>query len=140
MLIASSMAALSFQKGLGAVHSLAHQLSTRSAILHVVANAILLPYVMEFNLPAIVDSYAEMASALGVGTSDMTKDEAADAAIDEVRSLKKELGMPAGLMAAGVEWECIPELAKDAMLDHCHRCNPRPCTEKNMRQLFEAAF
>ncbi|MCZ6677085.1 MAG: iron-containing alcohol dehydrogenase [Candidatus Poribacteria bacterium] len=140
MLIASSMAAFSFQKGLGAVHSLAHQLSPEANIPHGIANAILLPHVMTFNLPHAVDGYADIAAALGVDTSGMSKKEAAHAAIDEVNSLNKELGMPAGLGAAGLKRERIPKIAKDAMLDHCYKFNPRPCTEADMRRLYEAAF
>ena len=141
MLLAASMAAVSFQKGLGAVHSLAHQLSSKEAnIPHGVANAILLPHVMAFNLPYVVDRYAEAAVALGAGNSGMSKEEMADAAIAKVHSLNRELGMPAGLGDAGLKQEHIPKLAKDAMLDHCHKVNPRPCNEADMIQLYEASF
>ena len=140
MLIASAMAAFSFQKGLGAVHSLAHQLSPEADIPHGVANAILLPYVMAFNMSHAKEGYAHIAAALGVDTSGMSMAEAAGAAIDEVRALNKALGMPSGLGAAGLRRERIPKIAKDAMLDHCYKFNPRPCTEADMRQLYEAAF
>jgi alcohol dehydrogenase class IV len=140
MLIASAMAAFSFQKGLGAVHSLAHQLSPEANIPHGAANAILLPHVMAFNLPYALDGYADIAAALGVDTSGMSKEEAAHAAIDEARALNKALGMPPGLGAAGLKRERIPKIAKDAMLDHCYKFNPRPCTEADMRRLYEAAF
>ena len=141
MLLAASMAAVSFQKGLGAVHSLAHQLSSKEAnIPHGVANAILLPHVMAFNLPYVVDRYAEAAVALGAGNSGMSKEEMADAAIAKVHSLNRELGMPTGLGDAGLKQEHIPKLAKDAMLDHCHKVNPRPCNEADMIQLYEASF
>jgi 4-hydroxybutyrate dehydrogenase len=141
MLLAASMAAFSFQKGLGAVHSLAHQLSSKEAnIPHGVANAILLPHVMAFNLPYAVNRYAEVTAALGVGTSGMSKEEMAHAAIEKVHSLNRELGMPTGLGAAGLKQEHIPKLAKDAMLDHCYKFNPRPCSEADMQHLYEAAF
>ena len=139
MLIASTMGAFAFQKGLGAVHSLAHQLSTEDPIPHGVANALLLPPVMEFNLSYAVDGYADIAAALGVDTSDMTKQEAATAAIEEVKSLNSAVNMPKGLGEAGLDPQRIPKLAKDAMLDHCYKSNPRPCTEQDMRNLFEAA-
>ena len=48
--------------------------------------------------------------------------------------------MPKGLGIAGLKWERIPKVAKDAMLDHCYKFNPRPCTEADMQDLFEAAF
>ena len=140
MLIASAMAAFSFQKGLGAVHSLAHQLSTEANIPHGVANAILLPEVMVFNRSHAVDGYADIAAALGVDTAGMLTKEAADAAIAEIRSLNEEFSIPKGLGIAGLKWERIPKIAKDAMLDHCYKFNPRPCTEADMRDLFEAAF
>ena len=140
MLIASAMAAFSFQKGLGAVHSLAHQLSTEANIPHGIANAILLPEVMEFNLSHAVDGYADIAAALGVDTSGMSTGDAADAAIAEIRSLNEEFSIPKGLGIAGLKWERIPKIAKDAMLDHCYKFNPRPCTEADMQDLFEASF
>ena len=140
MLMASAMAAFSFQKGLGAVHSLAHQLSTEANIPHGIANAILLPEVMEFNMSQAVGGYADIAAALGVDTSDMSTEDAADAAIAEIRSLNEEFAIPKGLGIAGLKWERIPKIAKDAMLDHCHKSNPRPCSETDMQNLFEAAF
>ncbi len=140
MLMASAMAAFSFQKGLGAVHSLAHQLSTEADIPHGIANAILLPEVMAFNIPNVVDGYADIAAALGVDTSGMSTAVAADAAIAEIRSLNEEFAIPKGLGIAGLKWQRIPKIAKDAMLDHCHKFNPRPCTESDMQDLFEASF
>ena len=140
MLLASCMAAFSFQKGLGAVHSIAHQLSTDAPIPHGVANAILLPHVMEFNLPHVIEKYADVADALGVNLEGMSKDEAACAAIDEIRELNAELNMPTGLGEAGLDREKIPKLAADAMLDHCYKLNPRQCTEQDMLHLLEAAF
>ncbi len=140
MLLGACMAAFSFQKGLGAVHSLAHQLSTEAPIPHGMANAILLPHVMEFNLPHAIDGYAEIAKALGVNTTSMSPGEAACAAIDEIRELNAELEIPSGLQTAGLAHERIPKLAADAMLDHCYKFNPRSCTEEDMARLLEAAF
>ena len=140
MLLASCMGAFSFQKGLGAVHSIAHQLSTDAPIPHGVANAILLPPVMEFNLPHVIDKYADVAVALGVNVEGMSKGEAACAAIDEIQELNRELSIPTGLGEAGLHREKIPKLAADSMLDHCHKLNPRPCAEEDMLNLLEAAF
>lgn len=140
MLLGSCMAAFSFQKGLGAVHSLAHQLSTDAPIPHGVANAILLPPVMEFNFSHAREKYAEVARALGIDTSDMDIDEAGRAAIDKIKAYNIELNMPTGLGAAGLDRKKIPKLGADAMLDHCHKFNPRECTEADMVVLFEAAF
>ena len=140
MLLGSCMAAFSFQKGLGAVHSLAHQLSTDAPIPHGVANAILLPPVMEFNFAHATEKYAEIARALRIDTDGMDSSEAANAAIDKIRAFNAELNMPAGLGDAGLDQKKIPKLAADAMLDHCHKFNPRVCTEADMIALFEAAF
>ncbi|MDE0426329.1 MAG: iron-containing alcohol dehydrogenase [Candidatus Poribacteria bacterium] len=140
MLLGSCMAAFSFQKGLGAVHSLAHQLSTDAPIPHGVANAILLPPVMEFNFSHASEKYAEVARTLGIDTTDMDIDEAGNAAIDKIRAFNTELNMPAGLGAAGLDRGKIPKLAADAMLDHCHKFNPRACTETDMVALFQASF
>ena len=140
MLFGSCMAAFSFQKGLGAVHSLAHQLSTDAPIPHGVANAILLPPVMEFNFSHANEKYAEVARALGIDTRDMEIDEAGYAAIDKIRAFNAELNMPTGLGDAGLDEKKIPKLGADAMLDHCHKFNPRECTEEDMVALFETAF
>ncbi|MYB66665.1 iron-containing alcohol dehydrogenase [Candidatus Poribacteria bacterium] len=140
MLFASCMAAFAFQKGLGAVHSIAHQLSTEAPIPHGVANAILLPPVMTFNLPNVKEKYAVVADALGVNTEGMPQSDAAHAAIDEIRRLNRELNMPTGLGAAGLDREKIPKLAADAMLDHCHKFNPRPCSGQDMLNLLQEAF
>ncbi len=140
MLLAACMAAFAFQKGLGAVHSIAHQLSTEAPIPHGVANAILLPHVMTFNLPAVTSKYADIAAALGVNTAGMSAAEAARAAIDEIRELNVQLNMPAGLGAAGLAKARLPKIAADSMLDHCYKFNPRPCTEQDMHNLLVAAF
>jgi alcohol dehydrogenase class IV len=140
MLLGSCMAAFSFQKGLGAVHSLAHQLSTDAPIPHGVANAILLPPVMEFNFSHASEKYGEVARALGINTTGMDSNEAGRAAIDKIREFNTELNMPVGLGAAGLDRGKIPKLAADAMLDHCHKFNPRKCTEGDMLALFEASF
>ena len=140
MLLGSCMAAFSFQKGLGAVHSLAHQLSTDAPIPHGVANAILLPPVMEFNFSHATEKYAEIARTLGIDTSSIDNDEAGHAAIDKIRAFNRELNMPKGLGDAGLDRSKIPKLGADAMLDHCHKFNPRVCTEADMVALFEAAF
>ena len=140
MLLASCMGAFAFQKGLGAVHSIAHQLSTEAPIPHGVANAILLPPVMTFNLPYVFEKYAVVADALGVNIDGLTNSDAAHAAIDEIRRLNRELNIPTGLGAAGLDRENIPKLAADAMLDHCHKFNPRPCSEQDMLNLLQEAF
>ena len=70
----------------------------------------------------------------------MDSDEAGNAAIDKIREFNAELNMPTGLGAAGLDRKKIPKLGADAMLDHCHKFNPRRCTQEDMVALFEASF
>ena len=140
MLMASTMGALAFQKGLGAVHSLAHQLSTEADIPHGIANAIMMPPVMKFNLEYAKEGYADIAAALGVDTSGMSFDEAASAAIAAVCQLSQDVGIPKSLRKVGLQRDSLPHMAKNAMLDGCHKLNPRPCTEEDMLRLYEEAF
>jgi alcohol dehydrogenase class IV len=95
---------------------------------------------MEFNFSHASEKYAEIARALGIDTRDMDSDEAGHAAIDKIRAFNVELNIPTGLGAAGLDREKIPKLGADAMLDHCHKFNPRPCKEDDMVALFEASF
>ena len=110
--------------------------STDAPIPHGVANAILLPPVMEFNFSHATEKYAEIARALGIDTSGMDSSEAGHAAIDKIRAFNTELNMPTGLGDAGLDKKKIPKLGADAMLDHCHKFNPRVCTEEDMVALF----
>ena len=140
MLMASAMGALAFQKGLGAVHSLAHQLSTEADVPHGIANSIMLPHVMAFNVEHAKEEYADIASALGADISGLSMDEAAHAAIAQVRQLAQEIDMPPTLSAVGLKRETLQRMAENAMLDHCYKLNPRPCAEEDMLRLYEIAF
>jgi len=140
MAMASSMGALAFRKGLGAVHSLAHQLSTDADMPHGVANAIMMPYVLEVNAEAVASRYADGASARGANVWGMSPTEAARSAVESVRQLSRDTGLPQRLRDAGVRAEVIPVMAAKAMADHCHPFNPRDCTEEDMAALYRAAF
>ena len=140
MAMASTMGALAFSKGLGAVHSLAHQLSTEADMPHGVANAIMLPHVMEFNLEAAAQKYADIAQAMGVDIQGMTVVEAAKASAESVRQLSRDIDLPDRLSDAGVILENIPVMAANAMADHCHVLNARECTEENMTAIYKEAF
>jgi alcohol dehydrogenase len=140
MAMASTMGALAFSKGLGAVHSLAHQLSTEADMPHGVANAIMLPHVMEFNMEAAAQKYADIAQAMGVNIQGMSAMEAARAAAESVRQLSRDIGIPDRLSDAGVKMENIPIMAANAMADHCHLLNARECTEESMTAIYKAAF
>ena len=140
MAMASSMGALAFSKGLGAVHSLAHQLSTEAHIPHGVANAIMLPHVMEFNLEAATQEFADIAQAMGVDTGGISAIEAARASVEALRQLLRDVGLPERLRDAGMKAESIPVMAAKSMTDHCHLPNRRACTEEDMVALYKAAF
>jgi alcohol dehydrogenase class IV len=131
MAVASMTGALAFQKGLGAVHSLAHQLSTDADIPHGVSNSLLLPHVMRYNIPQSREELALIAQALGEKTDSLSTDEAAERACLAVSRLSAAIGLPARLRDAGVKEEQIPAMAAKAMGDWCHPFNPRPCSKED---------
>jgi alcohol dehydrogenase len=123
-----------------AVHALAYPLGSMFHLAHGLSNALLLPYVMEFNLPASPCRYANVAIALGCSTepNDMAT---ALQGIARVRSLIKDCGLPAGLGEAGITRECIPQMAKEAMkITRLLKNNPRTITEQDAIEIYNAAF
>ena len=140
MMMAAMMGAIAFQKELGATHSLAHPLSTVADLHHGLANAILLPYTMAFNKEAATDQLKDIAAVFGVNIHALSPEEGAQAAIDQVAQLCKDIGIPSHLREVNVKAEMIPHLARQAMADGCHLTNPRPCTEKDMINLYQQAF
>ncbi len=140
MAVASMMGALAFQKGLGAVHSLAHQLSTEADVHHGVANAVMLPHVMRFNIPHAREELVQVARALGEKVDSLTAAQAAEQACAGVARLSSSIGLPSRLRDVGVKENQIPPMAEKAMADWCHPFNPRPCTKDDMVSLYKAAF
>jgi alcohol dehydrogenase class IV len=140
MMIAAMMGAVAFQKDLGAVHSLAHPLSTECDIPHGLANAICLVPVMEFNKKVSAPQYAKVADCFGINTFGMSDLEAADKVIQAVADLNERIGIPKSLAKVGVKKEQLPLLAKKAFEDPCHQTNPRPCTEQGLLMLYEKAY
>jgi alcohol dehydrogenase class IV len=138
MLMASMMGAVAFQKDLGATHSCAHALSTVADLHHGLANGIMLDYVMRFNQSAGLERFARMAEAVGVARSSV--EASADAFVEWLTVLKREVGIPAKLGAVNVSKQQLPQLLDVAVEDICHRTNPRPCTRADFEQLFTAAF
>ena len=140
MAVASMMGALAFQKGLGAVHSLAHQLSTEAGIHHGVANSILLPHVMRFNLSEASRELWEVGRALGKNVSSLSAAEGGERAFAAVTRLSREIRLPQRLRDVEVKESHIPLMAKKAMGDWCHPFNPRPCREADMESLYRTAY
>jgi lactaldehyde reductase len=141
MAVAQYIAGMAFSNvGLGAVHGMAHPLGAIFDIPHGVANALLLPIVMEFNAPAALEKYVEIAKAMGVYTKGMTNEEAAQAAVDAVKALSKRVGIPQTLTEIGIKAEDLPRLAKAAYADVCTPGNPREVTEEILLDLYKKAL
>lgn len=127
--------------GLGIVHSMAHPLSAYYDTPHGIANAVLLPYVLEFNAPATGEKFREIARAMGVkGVDDMSQDEYCKAAIDAVKQLSKDVGIPEKLHMIGVKQEDLVALSQDALKDVCTGGNPRNCTAEEILEIYRTAF
>ena len=141
MSIAQYVAGMGFSNvGLGIVHSMAHPLGAVYDIPHGVANALLLPTVMEFNKSACVEKYGDIARALGVDTTGMTKDEAAQAAVDAVRKLSIDVGIPQTLREINIPEEGITKLSKDALADVCTGGNPKDVTLEDIEKLYRIVY
>ena len=124
--------------GLGIVHSMAHPLGALYDTPHGVANAIILPTVMEYNAPATGEKYREIARAMGVqGVDSMTQEEYRKAAIDAVRKLSEDVGIPADLKAI-VKEEDIPFLAQSAYDDACRPGNPRETSVEEIAEVYKS--
>ena len=122
--------------GLGIVHSMAHPLGALYDTPHGVANAIILPTVMEYNAPATGEKYREIARAMGVkGVDDMTQEEYRKAAIDAVKQLSEDVGIPADLKDI-VKAEDVPFLAQSAYDDACRPGNPRDTSVEEITALY----
>ena len=127
--------------GLGVVHGMAHPLSAFYDTPHGVANAVLLPYVMEFNKDYTGEKFREIARAMGVqGVDGMSAEEYRAAAINAVRQLSLDIGIPQTLSEIGVKEEDLPNLAHAAMADVCTGGNPRPCTYELVLGVYQKAF
>lgn len=123
--------------GLGIVHSMAHPLGALYDTPHGVANAIILPTVMEYNAPATGDKYKYIAQAMGVeDTESMSVEEYRKAAVDAVRKLSQDVGIPADLKEI-VKEEDIPFLAQSAYDDACRPGNPRETSVEEITELYK---
>ena len=127
--------------GLGIVHSMAHPLGAFYDTPHGVANATLLPYVMEYNAePPSRAKYLDIARAMGVKTDGMSVDEGVRAAVDAVKALSLSIRIPQRLHELGVREEDIPALAVAAFNDVCTGGNPRPTSVEEIERLYHIAY
>lgn len=138
MALAQYIAAQAFSNvGLGLVHGMAHPMGSLHDIPHGVANALLLPTIMEFNMPKCIEKFGVIARTMGVDTTGMTAEQAAQAAVDAVRALSIRVGIPQTLTELGIKEENIPALAAQAITDVCTPGNPRNVTEAEIISLYK---
>ena len=138
MALAQYIAAQAFSNvGLGLVHGMAHPMGSLHDIPHGVANALLLPTIMEFNMPTRIEKYGVIARHMGVDTTGMTPEQAAQAAVDAVRALSVRVGIPQRLSDLGITEQDIPALAKQAIADVCTPGNPRDVTIEDITELYK---
>ena len=141
MAVAQYIAGMGFSNvGLGLVHGMAHPLGAFYDIPHGVANALLLPYVMQYNMKSSLVKFGDVARAMGVDTAGMDTRQAAQAAVDAVRALAVRVGIPQRLSSLGVREEDLPRLAASALADVCTPGNPRDTSAEEILALYRAAF
>lgn len=141
MATAQYIAGMAFSNvGLGLVHGMAHPLGAYYDIPHGVANALLLPFVMEYNKEAAKAKYRTIAEAMGVDTSSMSDDEAADAADKAVKDLAIRVRIPQHLSEIGVPESGLPTLAQAAFNDVCTPGNPRQTNVEEILAIYKKAF
>lgn len=137
MAVAQYIAGMGFSNvGLGLVHGMAHPLGAYYDIPHGVANAMLLPVVMQYNMESSIGKYANIAAALGVDTEGMDEKQKAQAAVDAVKALAVRVGIPEKLSVLGVKEEGIPALAKSALADVCTPGNPKETCVEDIEALY----
>jgi len=134
MLVASSMGAVAFQKGLGAMHAMSHPSSSLRGTHHGLTNAVVMPYVLAFNRPAIDDRLAAMARYLDLPGHD------ADAVLDWILALRRELAIPHTLKEIGVDESVLPEAAAMAEHDPSNDGNPKRLNAAEYDLLFRNAI
>ena len=134
MLNASMMGAIAFQKGLGVTHSCAHALSTVCDTHHGLANGIMLPAAMRFNLETEPDKFLRMARVVDPFA------QSGQALIDWIVELSTAIGIPTSLGALGISTAVVGELVSVAINDGCHPLNPRPVTEDDFYAIYQDAL
>ena len=141
MAVAQYIAGMAFSNvGLGVVHGMAHPLGAIFDIPHGVANALLLPVIMEFNAPAALDKYVDIAKAMNVYQPGMNREEAAGAAVAAVKSLAVRVGIPQHLSELGIKEKDLERLAESAFADVCTPGNPREVSKEIILGLYKKAL
>jgi len=141
MAVAQYIAGMGFSNvGLGLVHGMAHPLGAYYDIPHGVANALLLPIVMQYNTESSIGKYADIARAMGVKVDNLSPNEAAQAAVEAVKNLAIEVGIPENLRLLNVKEEDLERLSQSAFEDVCTPGNPREVQLNHILELYKKAF
>ena len=141
MAYASILAGMAFNNaGLGYVHAMAHQLGGLYDIPHGVANAVLLPHVLEYNIISNVDKFADLAEFMGENIAGLSKRDAADKAIHAIKKLSEDVKIPSNLKALGVKREDFDLMATLALEDGNAISNPIQGKKEDIIRIFEAAY
>ncbi len=141
MAMASLQAGLAISNAiLGLVHAMSHPLGGLLDMPHGEACAILLPYVMEYNLPAAIDRYGTIAEAMGQNVAGLSKRAAAEKAVEAVRRLARDIGIPDKLSEVGLTGEYIRQLSEYALQDVCILTNPREAQMEDIIKIYTDAL
>lgn len=141
MILASFMAGSAFSNSsLGIVHSMAESMGGFCRIPHGIANTLMLPHVMEFNLSANVEKFAKIAELMGEDVKNLDADQASKKSVSAVKELSKDIGLPQTLREVGVKREDIPALVEIAYKWANDSGNPREVSEEQLRELYEKAY
>jgi alcohol dehydrogenase len=140
MAYAEFLAGMAFNNAsLGHVHAMAHQLGGFYDLPHGICNAILLPHVERFNMIAKLDRFADIAKAMGENIEGLSTRDAAEKAIDAIKTLSKDIGIPTGLSALGVKEKDLRTMAENAQKDACGLTNPRCPSLEDVINIYKAA-
>lgn len=141
MAYAQFLAGMAFNNAsLGYVHAMAHQLGGFYDLPHGVCNALLLPYVQQYNAQVSAGRLKDIARAMGVDVSELSDKQGADAAIKAIKRLSAAINIPQSLTELGVDPEDIPTLAKNALNDACGLTNPKQATHEEICQIYTEAL
>lgn len=141
MLVGSALAGITFgQTGLGNVHCMARFVGARFHLSHGLSNAVCLPHVAQFNLAACPEKYARVAIAMGRPVQQWPVLDAAQAAVEAIRSMCEDLGIPSRLRDVGAEPQTFAEMSEQCLAANYNRWNPRHTTVADFRALFERAY
>ena len=141
MAYAQYLAGIAFNNAsLGYVHAMAHQLGGYYNLPHGVCNAILLPYVEEFNLIGNLNRFRDLAQAMGEQIDGLSTGDAAAKAIQAIRTISRQVGIPANLKMLGVKPEDFGVMAENAMKDVCCLTNPRKATKEQIIEIYRRAY